>query len=688
VRLLSSLLFCAALPLCAQSDPVMQFSRQIPKAEFLYVISDGHGDVFAVGRSKDSTFGVSRAAAQTRWGGGFDVVVAKFRGSDGEMIAATFLGGNGDDVPVGIALDPQGFVYVAGTTQSTNFPTTEGAFKRTARSTVSNGFVSKFNNNLTATVFSTYLGGNGSTRIAAIAADRLGNAYVTGTTDARDFPTTTTAYKTTGGAGMAFMSKLSAAGASLVGSTFLGIGSPVGVAADVDGNALVVGNVSDSSFPVTTDAAQSTLKGSSDLFITKVNALATGLQYSTYLGGPGNDQASGMDMDAAGNLYLGGVTYSTSFPGTSEVLGEVGTGFVLKFASTGLAWVRPVRANGLTVITSVAVDANANVLAAGTTNSTHFPTTSGAYHRCIAPDAAAGVAPIYVRLGPDGAVKYSTYLHEIAGGPRWAATLPAGDIVTMSRLQTAFEQAPNVFRRYVLESAPIDRLDCAINAASYRTPAIAPGMVITLFGSGMGPADGVVATLENGKLPASVAGVRVLFDGVPAPLLYVRGDQINAIVPFSVAGASSVQAQVDYQGKTFNSMTLPVNSLNPGIFRIGSTEFGAILNEDNTVNTPGNPAARGSVITFWTTGAGLFENPYIDGAIIGSDLSSLRTPVGVSFLGIDGQVLYAGASPGMVAGVAQMNVRIPLNIRASSRTPIALTVGNFAAIDPVYVSVK
>ena len=196
MRLLSFLLFCAALPLCAQSDPVMQFSRQIPKAEFLHVISDGHGDVFAVGRTKDSTFPVSRTASQPRWAGGYDVVIAKFRGSDGEMMAATFLGGNGDDVPVGIALDPQGFVYVAGTTQSTNFPTTEGAFQKTARTTVSNGFVSKFNNNLTGVTFSTYLGGNGSTRIAAIAADRLGNAYVTGTTDARDFPTTATAYKT------------------------------------------------------------------------------------------------------------------------------------------------------------------------------------------------------------------------------------------------------------------------------------------------------------------------------------------------------------------------------------------------------------------------------------------------------------------------------------------------------------
>jgi uncharacterized protein (TIGR03437 family) len=688
VRLLSFSLFFTALPLCAQSDPVLQFSRQVPKAEFLHVISDGRGDVFAVGRTKDSSFPVPRSASQPRWAGGYDVVIAKFRGSDGEMIAATFLGGNGDDVPVGIALDPQGFVYVAGNTQSTNFPTTEGAFQKTARSTPSNGFVSKFNNNLSGATFSTYLGGAGPTHISAVAADRLGNVYLTGNTDARDFPTTSTAYKTVGGPGMAFFAKLSATGASLVGSSFLGIGSPIAIAADLDGNAVIVGNVSSAAFPVTTDAVQPALKGSSDLFITKFNALATSLQYSTFLGGQANDQASGMTIDAAGNIFIGGVTYSASFPGTSEVLGEVGTGFVLKLTPSGLAWMRPLRANGVTQIMSVEVDANGNVLASGTTSSTHFPTTAGAYRRCVAPNAAAGVTTIYVRLAPDGALKYSTYLYEVTGGPRWAATLPAGDVITMSRLQTAFEQAPNILRRYVFEAAPAVRLDCAINAASYRAGTVTPGMIVTLFGLGIGPGEGVIAPLENGKLPTSVGGVRVLFDGVPASLLYVREDQINAVVPFSLVNAATAQVRVEYQDRSVNPLNLSVRAADPGIFRIGSTEFGAILNQDNTLNTPANPAARGSVITFWTTGMGLFDDTYADGSIIGANVSPLRLPVRVSLFGVDGEVVYAGASPDMVAGVAQLNVRVPGNARVSSRVPIGLTIGDTTVADLAYVSVK
>jgi uncharacterized protein (TIGR03437 family) len=185
-----------------------------------------------------------------------------------------------------------------------------------------------------------------------------------------------------------------------------------------------------------------------------------------------------------------------------------------------------------------------------------------------------------------------------------------------------------------------------------------------------------------------VAGVRVLFDGIPAPLLYVREDQINAVVPFAVASAASVQVRVEYQGRPVNSLTLPVRPADPGIFRIGSTEFGAILNQDNTLNTPENPAARGSIITFWTTGMGVFDSTYEDGSIIGDNASSLRLPVQVSLSGQDSQVLYSGASPGMVAGVAQLNVRVPGNARVSSRVSIALTVGTTTVIDSAYVSVK
>jgi uncharacterized protein (TIGR03437 family) len=693
------MLFLLALRLCAQEDPVMRFSRQLPRGEFLYVVSDGRGDFFALGRLNDPLFPASRNAAQPKLSAGscatyvcFDAVVAKFRGSDGEMIAATFIGGTGDENPTSIALDPQGFVYISGSTTSRNLTTTEGAVqKQSASGSSPTGFVVKLTNDLTSVWFSTYLGGTGSTRVTGIAADSGGNAYVTGVTDARDFPTSGGAFRTIGGAGMAFYTKLSSRATTYMGSTLLGAGTPAGIAFDVNGDAWIAGSTAASDYPVTTGALQTRLNraGSSDLFLTHVSSLGKQLHYSTYLGGPANDQASDIAVDTAGNVYVGGTTYSTSFPGASETLGEVGTGFVLKFSGSSVAWFRPLRANGLSSVGSLELDTQGNIVAAGTMTGTHFPTTPGAYRRCAPTGTTAGLSPFYVRIGAsDGAVKYSTYMYENAGGPRWAATLPAGDVVTMSRLQTQFEQPPNVLRRYVFSAAPANRLDCVLNAASYRSAAITPGMAVTLFGAGMGPAAGVIATLEDGKVPTTLAGVRVLFNGTPAPLLFVREDQINAIVPFAIANAATAQIRVEYEGRPIGPYTINVKAADPGIFRIGSTEFGAILNQDNSLNTPENAAARGSIVTFWATGMGPFEGSYEEGSIVGSNLSPMRLPVKVTFFGAEGQVLYAGASPDMVAGITQLNVRVPANARISSRVPITLSAGDANVQDVGYISIK
>ncbi|HYI95241.1 MAG TPA: SBBP repeat-containing protein [Bryobacteraceae bacterium] len=594
------------------------------------------------------------------------------------MTSATFLGGTGDDLPTSIALDSQGFVYIGGTTTSRNFPVTEGAVNATAPRSATNGFVAKLNNSLTGAVFSTYLGGNGITRVTGVAADLLGNAYVTGVTDARDFPTTPGAFQAVGGSGMAFVTKLSAAGTSRMFSTFVGVGTPVGIASDLDGNAVIAGNVNTAGFPVTAGAVQTTLQraGSSDMFLTRVNSLGA-LQYSTYLGDPANDQMSDMTTDGAGNVYVGGLTYAS----------QAGSGFVTKFAGGKIAWTRLLSANGQTSVGSIEVDSAGNVLAAGTTNGTHFPTTSGAYQRCSTPDTQSGIMPIYVRLSGDGSIKYSSYLASNIGSPSWAATLPTGDVVTMSRLQTPFEQAPNIIRRYVLEAASTARVDCALNAASYRTVSVTPGMAVTLFGAGMGPVEGIAPVLENGKVPVSVGGVRVLFNDVPAPLLFVREDQINAIAPLSLSG-NTAQVRIEYQGRSINPLTVDVKAADPGVFRMGSTEYGAILNQDNSVNTTENAAPRGSIVIFWTTGMGLFESTYEDGSIVGSNASPLRLPIKVMFSGVEGQVLYAGASPDMVAGIAQLNVRVPANARVSSRTPITVSAGETTVSDVAYIAVK
>jgi hypothetical protein len=106
------------------------------------------------------------------------------------------------------------------------------------------------------------------------------------------------------------------------------------------------------------------------------------------------------------------------------------------------------------------------------------------------------------------------------------------------------------------------------------------------------------------------------------------------------------------------------------------------------IDQPINPAARGSVITFWGTGMGSFETAYEDGAIVGANYAVLRSPIRVSVGGIDGQVLYAGSSPEMVAGVTQVNLRLAPNTRVSSRVPMAITLGDVTSSELAYVSVK
>jgi uncharacterized protein (TIGR03437 family) len=135
-------------------------------------------------------------------------------------------------------------------------------------------------------------------------------------------------------------------------------------------------------------------------------------------------------------------------------------------------------------------------------------------------------------------------------------------------------------------------------------------------------------------------------------------------------------------------VSVTVKNADPGIFRFGSTEFGAVLNEDGSINSAATPAAQGSVVTFWATGMGPFSSTYEDGSIIGANYSPLRPAVRVTVGGVEGQLLYAGASPDMVAGVTQVNVRLANTTRVSSRVPIAITFDGTTLSQLAYISVK
>jgi uncharacterized protein (TIGR03437 family) len=226
---------------------------------------------------------------------------------------------------------------------------------------------------------------------------------------------------------------------------------------------------------------------------------------------------------------------------------------------------------------------------------------------------------------------------------------------------------------------------CVLNGASFLTggilPAvgIAPGEIVSLFGSALGPDQPAGPEFDaNGNVSNSVAGVQVLFDGQAAPLLYVQAKQINAVVPFEIAGTTTTHIEVEYRGNGTPAIEMAVNEAVPGVFTLDSSGYGpaAVLNEDGTINSPSNPAKKGSVIMIYATGAGLTNPSAVDGKLAIGELPKPRLPVSVRFTEpIDADIVYAGAAPGFVAGAVQINARIPFQTHSGTGVPITLIIG-------------
>ena len=239
---------------------------------------------------------------------------------------------SGSDVGQAVAVDTAGNAYVGGVSSSTYFPTTPGVVQPQHSGWYGDGFVVKVNAAGTAFVYSTLLGGDGHDSLNDIVVDGSGNVYVTGSTWSSNFPTTAAAYQPTGnGWGPmttnAFVSKLSANGTALVFSTYLGghyNDIATSIAIDAARNVFVTGSAESENFPTTPGVVQPQVSPQpvcmdmwqicTDAFVTKLNAAATALVYSTYLGASLSDSANGIAVDAAGNAYVTGSTWSTNFP--------------------------------------------------------------------------------------------------------------------------------------------------------------------------------------------------------------------------------------------------------------------------------------------------------------------------------------------------------------------------------------
>jgi uncharacterized protein (TIGR03437 family) len=232
------------------------------------------------------------------------------------------------------------------------------------------------------------------------------------------------------------------------------------------------------------------------------------------------------------------------------------------------------------------------------------------------------------------------------------------------------------------------------NAASGIAGVVAPGETI-LFGEGQGFSSGGLKMQteadSSGRLRTDLGGTEVLFDGVAAPLLWVRPDALSAIVPYEVAGRASTQVEVVRNGVHSVAVTLPVAASAPGIFTADASGIGqaAAMNADGTANGAGNPAARGSAITLYLTGEGQTDPPGVDGLVADAATGSPkpRQPVRVTIGGREAKVVFAGGAPGVVAGVMQIILLPPADVDAGVAA-VAVSVGGAKAQSGVTVALQ
>lgn len=235
----------------------------------------------------------------------------------------------------------------------------------------------------------------------------------------------------------------------------------------------------------------------------------------------------------------------------------------------------------------------------------------------------------------------------------------------------------------------IPKISSIINAASGVRGFISPGEIITVTGSAMGPAsDNVFALTADNTVDTTLAGTRVLFDEFPSPLLYVSAGQINAIVPYEIAGRTTVSVAVEKQGVRSDAFTIQNNSSAPGLFTVtqNGRGQGAILNQDGSYNTVATPAARGSIVQIFGTGEGVTQ----PGGVTGSVTKTMRVAAGrvrATVGGIPAEVLFAGAAPEAVAGLLQVNVRIPADA-LSGDVPLVISVDGTNSQTGVTVAVQ
>jgi uncharacterized protein (TIGR03437 family) len=596
---------------------------------------DAGGTAYVTGTTLGANFpGVTTAA------GANDAFLLRLN-PQGALIGTQLFGGSADDAGTSIVLGPEGYIYLAGTTKSSDFPVTQNAYRGISPDPnsvflVKISFTSAFGTTKGVVIYSTYVGPGTS---ASVAADAGGNAYIAAATTSAGWPTTAgAAQPKCAGAncGDIAIAKLDATGQKLLYATYLG-GSQAetlgGIAVDVAGSAYVAGGTNSADFPVTPGALQTHSMVSFPAanytgFVAKLSADATKFVYATYLGGSTNDQAIAIAVDAGGNAYVGGATTSPDFPLRQAIQSTPVNGICDSYTPSG------------------------------TIPDSQYDCASGGFLSVLNPSGTALAWSTYLGAGSVNAVALDSTGNVSATGLNIAVNGPA-----MSGSVGVLKIAPG--------ASPLDvPANAIVNAASYAPGLPLPGGLASVFLRGLNISSTMLGT--GSPLPTKLAGLSIRVDGVPAPILAVAPlasgmQQINFQVPFE---STTNNVEIRYQGSsTFASP----QTAGPGIFIMSDGTPAIQHSADYSLVTPSNPARPGETILVYATGLGRVS-PLVASGVAASGATPVAAPpcsVGAIYAvpsmpeNAFGSISYAGLTPGFV-GLYQLNIQLAKTLQAGT----------------------
>lgn len=610
------------------------------------------------------------------------------------ILFSTLLGPVRSTAGIALTLDSAGNPLLTGATSSPDFPITAGALQSTP-SAANGGFAVKLRADGSALLYSTFLG----FVPASAAFDSAADAVIVGTAQP-GAAVTPGAFQATlpaacararvglniippSQSGHAYAAKLNAAGNGLIWSTYFSGAcgdSATAVQLDAAGNAYITGYTLSVDFPVTANAFTSSFNTNlvySEGFVSELSSVGSRLIYSSYFGGGENNSGSAIALDSRGNLYVAGSTQASASPGALAVLNPGGCayqisigpaidesyeyvdGFVMKLPLNGASptFLATVGGSCHDGVGSLALDTAGNIWVAGTTASQDFPTR--------APIGALGVGQggFVAEIDPSGAnLLFSSFT---GGGSNYPSPTVSGSktgvYLASTISQTSKAGAVSALVAFIdgsqtvpvaLDSIQIPSIVAPTEEPFFGPPSVAPGTLLLLNGSNLGPSTPALAKLTSaGAFPMSLAGVQVTFNGVAAPLISVGQSQIECQAPFELDGQISALIQVESNGQASNSYAAAVSAQQLSLL--------AVVNPDGTANSASNPAPIGAVATLYLTGIGQTTPNGVTGTLNAGAAIAARTGASFYVNGEAVQPAFFGAAPGESTGVFQLNVPLP-----------------------------